>query len=301
MKKLIFTIILFISSLAYGFACLNSDTKKLKNNLELFSDLQNGVPNGHYLRSFYEIESVLQELDSLYKETKDIDYLSDKGLLFIFNKQFDKAIKLYLFIEKIKPNRYSTASNIGTAYELIGDNINALKWIKKSIQINSKSHFSSEWIHERILEAKVNGDSFINSKFLINIDFKNGIIPTTNLSKKELNQLHAALFFQLNERITFVKPKEKIVAKLLFELGNIDFILENISPAYQNYALAKKYGFTDIIIDNRMKKLINKATPKIYTEKVGESKRSGLTYYLIDGVSILILVLGYFFRKKLLK
>jgi hypothetical protein len=70
MNKLIFTIILLIISVACSFACLNRDTMKLKNNLELFSDLQNGVTNGHYLISFHKIESVLKSLIAFIKKLK---------------------------------------------------------------------------------------------------------------------------------------------------------------------------------------------------------------------------------------
>src|SRR5688500_12309041 len=114
--------ILLLATVFYGrsFACLNGETKVLKDGTMLYADREgNHVPFGH---DFYNIpfEYVLKQLDSLYKATKDPDYLSDRGYILILLKKYDEAIKLYLEIEKIQPNRYSTASNIGTAYELNG-------------------------------------------------------------------------------------------------------------------------------------------------------------------------------------
>jgi tetratricopeptide (TPR) repeat protein len=59
---------------------------------------------------------------------------TEKAIMILL-KKYDEAIKLYLEIEKIQPNGYSTASNIGTAYELIGQNKNALRWINKSVEL----------------------------------------------------------------------------------------------------------------------------------------------------------------------
>ena len=168
-------------------------------------------------------------------------------------KRYEEAIALYLQIEKMQPLRYSTASNIGTAYELIGQNENALKWIKRSVAINAKSHYHSEWIHVKILEAKIKGENFITTSFLLNADFGNESYPKSQSKNEDLEDLATALFYQLNERISFVKPKEKIVAQLLFDLGNIAFLLGNYNDAKADYEQAIKYGFSSRMIENRMR------------------------------------------------
>ena len=154
MKQILITTILTLLFFGKTLACLNGDSKVLKDGTFLYEDREGSVPYGH---DFYKeaFENGIKQLDSIYIATKDIDYLSDKGLLLILLERYEEAIELYLDIEKIKPNRYSTASNIGTAYELIGQNENALKWIKKSVELDPKSHNGSEWIHIKILEAKI--------------------------------------------------------------------------------------------------------------------------------------------------
>lgn len=251
MKKIV-TLFIFLLSLKFnGVACLNGDSKILKNGAILYMDYKKSVPHGHYFYINEEFKSTIREVDSLYKVTKDLDYLSDKGLLFILLKEYDKAIKLYLEIEKMKPGRYSTASNIGTAYELIGDDENALKWIKKSIEIDSTSHYSSEWIHVKILEAKIDLQKPINSLSLINTDFGTDSLPKTNLPKEALTNLRDALYFQLNERISFIKHKEKIIAQLLFDLADITFLSSDYHDAISIYDIAEKYGFDSNKVEMR--------------------------------------------------
>jgi tetratricopeptide (TPR) repeat protein len=253
MRKIIIFALLTICFFTKAFGCLNGESKVLKNGMFLYEDREVNVPYGHKFPDAETLMQAIHELDSLYKITHDLDYLSDKGLVLILLKQYKKAIKIYLQIEKLEPNRYSTASNIGTAYELIGDNKNALIWIKKSVVIDSKSHKKSEWIHVKILEAKIQGNNSVNTLFLLNTEFGNDAKPQTKLSKEKLIELSDALYFQLNERISFVKPKEKIVALLLFELGNIALLTGNYKDAIADFDQAKEYGFQDQVIDKRIK------------------------------------------------
>ncbi|HEY3403838.1 MAG TPA: tetratricopeptide repeat protein [Ohtaekwangia sp.] len=145
---------LIFSSFRISYGCLNGETLILKNGLFVYEDFEGMIPFGHRFSSPEIYRAGVAELDSLYKVTNDLDYLSDKGILLIILGEYDKAIALYLEIDKTEPGRYSTASNIGTAYELAGNNQAALQWIKKAVAIDSSSHDYSEWIHVNILEQK---------------------------------------------------------------------------------------------------------------------------------------------------
>lgn len=245
MKKLLITILLILIATFHSFACLNGESKELKDGTFLYEDHDGNVPYGHGSVSDETLLLAAMRLDSLYRATGDLDYLSDKGLTFILLKRYDEAIELYLQIEKLQPGRYSTASNLGTTYELIGENEDALKWIKKSLEIDPSSHMHSEWIHVNILEAKIKGEEYYTTTFLLKQDFGTETIPKSNLNFKELLHLSDALYYQLNERVTFIKPQEKIVAQLLFDLGNIAFLLKNYSDALKDYELAKEYDSQD--------------------------------------------------------
>ncbi len=298
MKK-IFIAVLTVLSLSRTLACINGETKVLKDGTFLYEDAEGNVPYGH---NFYidEFEKGIKQLDSLYQATKDIDYLSDKGILL---KRYDDAINLYLEIEKEQPNRYSTASNIGTAYELTGQNEQALKWIKRSVEIDSQSHKNSEWIHLRILEAKIKGEQFYNTRFLLGTDFGSALNPISTKSGADLKKMSTELYYQLNERISFVNPKEKIVAQLLFDLGNIAFLLGNYYEALEDYRLAKEYGFTEPLMEERVNEAgrLLKSDREINADLVDNERPSSYLLYGLSGLGLLFsmtLIIVVYKRKR---
>ncbi|WP_343696496.1 tetratricopeptide repeat protein [Flavobacterium sp.] len=230
---------------------MNGETKILKNGAYAYLDYRGLVPHGHNFVTA-DFPRTLKELDSLYKKTNDIDYLSDKGYVLIIQKKYDEALNLYLNIEKTNPNRYSTASNLGTLYELMGENQKAYNWIKKSIEINPKSHNGSEWLHLKILEAKILNSSNLKGQFLINTNFGTAGSPETKLTKEEIEKLAKEIYFQVNERMSFIGPKDEIISILLFELGNLVQLIGEHENALRIYNKARVYGFDNDLIVARM-------------------------------------------------
>ncbi|KAF2507805.1 tetratricopeptide repeat protein [Flavobacterium zhairuonense] len=230
---------------------MNGETKILKNGAYAYIDYRGLVPHGH---NFFtrDYPRIIKELDSAYNKTRDIDYLSDKGYLLIVQKKYVEALNLYLNIEKTNPNRYSTASNLGTLYELMGDNKKAYTWIKKSIEINPKSHNGSEWLHLKILEAKIKNLKDVSGEFLINTSFGNIAVPQTKLSNEEVDKLAKEVYFQVNERMSFIEPKDKIISILLFELGNLVALKGEYKNAVLVFKLARVYGYEDDLLISRM-------------------------------------------------
>jgi len=261
MNRFKFFIIVLVLISFKTFACLNGETKILKNGEYVYIDYRGLVPHGHHF-AINDFPKVIKQLDSAYTKTKDIDYLSDKGYLLIVQKKYAEALNLYLNIEKISPNRYSTASNLGTLYELIGENQKAYTWIKKSIGINPESHNGSEWLHLKILEAKIKNLNDVSGQFLINTDFGSSGVPQTNLSKEEVDKLAKAVYFQVNERISFIEPKDKIISILLFELGNLVELIGEHENALRIFKSARIYGYNKDILFERV---INSArTDNVY-------------------------------------
>ncbi len=283
--KTFLTLLIFSTLNLNVFACLNGDSKTLKNGNYLYDDYFESVPRGHL---FYKPDAALIfKLDSLYKATKDVDYLSDKGYVFIVQGKYEEAIQLYLNLEKAHPNRYSTASNIGTAYELAGQNEKALQWIKKAITLDPSSHHGSEWIHVNILTAKINQNDVINSDFLLQTSFGNVAMPITTISAKQLDTLKKQLFYQLNERVSFVKPKDKIVATLYFDFGNMALLKGDRSDAKNAYILARDYGYNNFSL---LRKRMDAADGKKH-----ETNKTWI--YWCAGI-LLVAVLFFFWMKN---
>ncbi|MEO5776932.1 MAG: tetratricopeptide repeat protein [Flavobacterium sp.] len=276
--KSIHLIVLMVFTISFNsYACLNGETKLLKNGTYIYEDDDDFFPDGH---RFYvdNYPNLLSELRSLYQKTKDLDYLSDVGYVLTIQKKYQEALGIYFEIEKKQPNRYSTASNLGTIYELLGNNKKALEWISKAVRINPKSHSNSEWLHVKILEAKINGEQNINSEFLINASFGNDTIPKSHLNKKERLKLIKALYYQLNERVSFIQPKDKIIALLLFELGNLTYLNKDYFTAEQCYESAVAYGNTNPLIPARIK-LTN---DEIYYREVRQKNATSKKLYQVE-------------------
>ena len=151
---------------------------------------------------------------------------NDLAVALVHLGERETALKYFQAIEKNQPGLYRTAANMGTTYELLGDNPNALRWIRKGLDRNAESHAGSEWIHLRILEAKIAG----KTTSVLGLDFGDAARPKNppSLPKnarggaQTLAQVEDALIVQLHERLPFtsVPLNDPIVASLLFDLGN---------------------------------------------------------------------------------
>lgn len=299
----------YLLSLLFGtlfsisaFACLNGEKMVLANQDVLYIDYDGEVPYGHQIGVKEELEEFLVKLKKGYDKTKDIDYLSDEGYILILLGRYQEAIDLYKKIESLQPGRYSTASNIGTAYELIGNNREALKWIEIAVKIEPHSHLKSEWIHINILKAKIRGAISVSSIDLIGKDLGNEKTPQSTLSKDDLQLLKMQIYYQLNERMTFVKPKNAIVAQLLFDLGNIALLMNQKYDAEKSYLQAIEYGFENPILEERLK-LSSQSLAK-NGKQVSHNMKKSVEINWIDlsffALSLILLgVVIFKFRKKI--
>lgn len=301
LTTLSFVLILLCTIMLKTKACLNGEHLELTNGATLYVDRDYEVPEGHSFPEREHLLTMLHEMDSLYNATRDIGYLSDKGLLLIVLDRYQQAIALYLKIEKMQPNRYSTASNLGTVYELTGQNIKALEWIKKSIEIDPKSHHQSEWIHVKILETKIKGDKQYTTQSLLGLDFGNGKLPISKMSKKELETLRYSLYYQLNERMSFIKPQDKIVAQLLFDLGSVSMLLRWNKVASEVYKEAKRYGFSHPDLDFRIKesrRLYVKEVRAFNKAKAVKDESNRLLYYRFATLGLITIVGGVVYWRR---
>jgi tetratricopeptide (TPR) repeat protein len=139
-----------------------------------------------------------------------------------------EAVTLFEQIEAEKPGLYATAANLGTAYELIGNDEKALEWIRNGIKLNPAAHEGTEWLHVRILEAKLalqadptwlDSHSILGAHKVVQpIEFS----ATGNRGEKlSIDQVKAALIYQLHERLQFVQPPDPVVGALLLDLGEL--------------------------------------------------------------------------------
>ncbi|WP_160137602.1 tetratricopeptide repeat protein [Chryseobacterium sp. c4a] len=251
MNKLFF-IFTILSIMQVRYICGVKDSPPPSTKDVVYVDNTGEVPYGHQFLNEKQLEGYATEQRYGYYETKDLDFLTNRGYILIVLGRYNEAIEQFRAIDSIQPGRYSTYSNMGTAFEMAGNTTEALQWIEKALKTDPKGHLSSEWIHINILKAHIKGDRYISSMNLIGKDFGNEESPKSNLTPDELKILRTQLYYQLNERMSLIKPKDKVIAQLLFDLGNITFLEGKKKDAMEEYQLAKDYGFDDPILIKRL-------------------------------------------------
>lgn len=185
------------------------------------------------------------------------------GIALVQAGRYEQARDVWIKLEEAQPGEYATAANLGTAYELTGDNVNALKWIKEGIQRNPDSHEGTEWLHVRILEAKLALESdpqWLEHNSVLGLDFGDHAKPRAVQSwgsgnradPLKLEDVVRALTYQLGERTKFIRTPEPVVAQLLSDLGACLLLSDAPSAAAVAYKRARDYGAAGRLLETRV-------------------------------------------------
>lgn len=176
---------------------------------------------------------------------------SDYGGVLVFLGKFQKAREVLEAAEQAEPGDYAVASNLGTAYELLGENAKALEWIRKGIERKASSHGGTEWVHVKILEAKIalaSDPKWLETHTVLGLDYGRDARPVrvgqAPAVKEKFTVLHG-LSYQLRERLKFVKAPDPLVGDLLFNLANETAVLGAAQQALGIYELAAEYKAPD--------------------------------------------------------
>lgn len=168
---------------------------------------------------------------------------NDAAVREILHGNFSTALLQLQKIEAEQPGLYETAANLGTAYELTGDDANGLKWIKEGIRRNPKSHMLAEWLHVKVLEAKLAlaaDPSWFDTHTITGMNPSKNSFETLQ-GKKDRSGVIQAFRSQCTVRALFIKPKNDFMARLLYEAAT--FLSEQDKPAVNaTLDLAEQYG-----------------------------------------------------------
>jgi len=195
-----------------------------------------------------KLEEVIRKKASTTKLTDE--RTEDDAVISMLKGDYNSSIKLLLALNKKNPSKYSIASNLGTAYELNGENEKALEWITEGIKRDPNSHYGTEWLHQLILKTKIEQEKnpdVLKTKRVIPIPEQFTFDKNLTIDGKEysITDIKIALQYQLQERTIFVKPKESIVADLLFTSAEIEAETSTLEEALDYLELAELYGFSD--------------------------------------------------------
>ena len=210
--------------------------------------------NGHYKKNYWQ--SIFDELSKTKKSEMNRSVENRIAVALIHLGRIEEALAILEKLERTKPGSYDVAANLGTAYELMGDNDNAIKWISEGMKRNPESHFGTEWLHLKILRAKlaIKQDSiWSNNNSVLGIDW--------NLAGRDLSQVavvddqglvhdaasvQKAIEYQLHERTEFVKPTDPTVASLLHDLSHLVRLSKSDEHGNMVFGGAQLYGYGKI-------------------------------------------------------
>ena len=201
-------------------------------------------------RSALSPQNRKEDIIQLFPESTDpIDQESDAAVEVLMDGNAPKAVAMLEALEKKHPDRYYTAANLGTAYELSGDDEKALQWILEGIRRNPDSHMKTEWLHARILEIKIklkSDPAWLENHTITEADFSRLRDSSYKLQTRQrpvdAADLHRSLWTQLDARMLFVKPKDPIVAQLLKELALVEAETRLLEQAAIYRQMAVEYG-----------------------------------------------------------
>lgn len=136
-------------------------------------------------------------------------------------------------LHKQQPADYSVLANLGTLYELQGQNAKALEFINKAIQVNPVSHMGSEWFHVRVLEFKL--------KNIGPADIATTDILQLGSIRRDVRVVATEINYQLQERMPFTPQPDLAMAKILDEYAGFLADKVSIRGAYLMYDIATVY------------------------------------------------------------
>lgn len=216
----------------------------------------------------------------------------------------ERALKILQKLERATPRSYYVAANLGTAYELLGDNERAYKWIAESIKRYPESHFGTEWLHLKILKAKqaIKKDpKWIETNSVIGINWES---IGSDLSKVQVtghgdivhnaDAVKKAIEYQLHERTEFVKPTDPTVASLLYDLSHL--VRHSKSPEHGDLVLAAAhtYGYPQTSVGSPLEPAPAIEAPPAVVHS---------SYWLPAGIvaaliTVLVLAIVWVFRRR---
>jgi len=198
---------------------------------------------------------------------KDHEIRNDYAVTLLHIGKAGEAIQILRRLETEAPGTYVTAVNLGTAYELNGDDVQGLRWIREGIRRNREAHNGSEWLHVRILEAKIalaSDPQWLQGNSVLGLDFGRGVVPRMPSSWPKDNSgkpatpqnVIDALYYQLNERLEFVKPPNALIGDLFMDWGNLMMLTDVLESAEALYLQALAFGATSQpLIQQRLTKV----------------------------------------------
>lgn len=232
-RRLVWLLLALLSSGSDAFACLQGEEGSLAGMTVGKRVEVEGVSASDFAKTFvaHEDRAYWERVRAFTEKRRPVSR-NNLAVALIHLGRVGEAVTMLEEAERKNPGVYVTAANLGTAYELAGDNLKALEWIKEGVGRYGDSHYATEWLHVKILEAKLaleKDSHWLTKNSVLGADLRAPEVVgrpqrpiTDHLGRpKSLAEVEAALVYQLHERMEFVRPPDPVVADMLFDLSNL--------------------------------------------------------------------------------
>jgi tetratricopeptide (TPR) repeat protein len=176
--------------------------------------------------------------------------------------RYAESLSILQALYQLYPQEYNIMSNLGTVYELNGQNQEALTLIKQGVKLFPQGHQGSEWFHVKVLEAKLTqakDPTWLFSHQVLNLGIHEPSIKYRAVNQEDgvnLDELFTPLYhrnlqllkhvkYQLHERIPFTAAPDLLLANVLNELADALAVEFSIEEAYIFYQMALAYDPAD--------------------------------------------------------
>lgn len=199
-------------------------------------------------------------LEAAYRKEPNLQHTNDLAVARLLVDRHSEAISLLKEAEKRFPGQAIVAANLGTAYELSGNDAEALRWIREGVRRDPQEHEGTEWLHVKILEAKIalNRDpEWLKKNTVLGVNFGDAEVPAMpamlpqdeNGEARTPEEIGRAISYQMYERTKFVAPPDAVIADLYAARGDLSYAVgrparyaDSIGDPIGDYEEALKYG-----------------------------------------------------------
>ncbi len=288
MKWVLSCLLLWVTAVD-AFACANTVTAGTKHDGSVAWN--SGHPFRRYGRLLGSLkQNLVPEGEKMERELQGktgFKERNDYAVALMYLGRSNEAVALLQQLEAEKPGEYFVAANLGTAFELSGNNAEAMRWIREGIRRDATSHEGTEWLHVKILEAKIAQEKdpdYFKKHSVLDLD------PAKITSKVVIDDhtftpddLLKALHYQLIERMKFVKPPDAPVASLLFDYAAVEAATHTLETAKRLLEVSVLYGYPADRVDPLV---------ALYDQRIDRAFIKKVAVYLSGGVLAVAVVVG---------
>jgi hypothetical protein len=192
--------------------------------LACINTFSSGIPQARAAGNDNLVAELTASAEQAHRKAATLENTNDLAVAWILSGRMPDGIELLRDLENRQPGNAIVAANLGTALERSGADEEALQWIREGVRRDPREHGGSEWLHVKILEAK------LALKLDPNWLHKNSVagwregqrFPLDERSRPRTpKDIIRAINYQLQERTQFLSAPDAIVGDLYLTMGDI--------------------------------------------------------------------------------